>query len=354
MITQVYLIKYFVLWIFVVFVWLLYTSLFLYSSFDWERWKNLWDLFQNAIEWNRQNLEVLWMYFLARSPSSPKLDISFCVYLLSYAGFVAYTSQWLMKKIETDERKPHPFFIHGKLVKDSITCNPSDESFETIDPEIHTLTDIRNRFSRFGSKEAIYNRKQWLSYSDVLRLSEVIADIVKSYSTTSAPLAIIGDFSSIKCCTILGLASIGRSTVFIPQDEELTTVSRILEEQHCEVLLTKHSRLMKLEDVLNVGLCRDLRVVLYTDEDLIEKSDVGGNVRAEETLIQEYGLELVSLSHEMYSYHNYEIHERLEATEQLRDTPALIVYNNDMEPIALTHRNIVAAASALVQEYGMK
>ena len=83
------------------------------------------------------------MYFLARSPSSPKLDISFCVYLLSYAGFVAYTSQWLMKKIETDERKPHPFFIHCKLVKDSITCNPSDESFETIDPEIHTLTDIR-------------------------------------------------------------------------------------------------------------------------------------------------------------------------------------------------------------------
>ena len=82
-------------------------------------------------------------------------------------------------------------------------------------------------------------------------------------------------------------------------------MSRILEEQHCEVLLTKHSRLMKLEDVLDVGLCRDLRVVLYTDEDLIEKSDVGGNVRAEETLIQEYALELVSLSHEMSSYHNY-------------------------------------------------
>ena len=138
---------------------------------------------------------------------------------------------------------------------------------------------------------------------------------MKSYSTTNAPLAIIGDFSSIKCysrrfsassrAAILGLASIGRSTVFIPQDEELATVSRILEEQHCEVLLTKHSRLMKLEDVLNIGLCRDLRVVLYTDEDLIEKSDVGGNVRAEETLIQEYGLDLVSLSHEMYSYHNH-------------------------------------------------
>ena len=83
------------------------------------------------------------MYFMQRSSSSSKLDISFCVYLLSYAGFVAYTSQWLMMKIETDERKPHPFFIHGKLVKDSITCNPSEESFETIDPEIHTLTDIR-------------------------------------------------------------------------------------------------------------------------------------------------------------------------------------------------------------------
>lgn len=135
------------------------------------------------------------------------------------------------------------------------------------------------------------------------------------YSRTNAPLCIIGDFSSIKCCSsrnhrlgsllaILGLASIGRSTVLIPQDEELATVSRILEEQHCEVLLTKHSRLVQLEDTLNIGFCRDLRVVLYTDEDLIEKSDMGGNARAEETLMQEYDLALVSLSHEIYNYQN--------------------------------------------------
>ena len=89
--------------------------------------------------------------------------------------------------------------------------------------------------------------------------------------------------------------------MLIPQDEELATVSRILEEQHCEVLLTKHSRLVKLEDALNIGLCRDLRVVLYTDEDHIEKSDMGGNARAEETLMQEYDLALVSLSHEIYN-----------------------------------------------------
>ena len=113
----------------------------------------------------------------------------------------------------------------------------------------------------------------------------------------------LGFFSS----AILGLASIGRSTVFITQDEDLATVSRILEEQHCEVLLTKHSRLVQLEDTLNIGFCRDLRVVLYTDEDLIEKSDMGdmgGNARAEETLMQEYDLEMVSLSHEIYSWQN--------------------------------------------------
>lgn len=134
------------------------------------------------------------------------------------------------------------------------------------------------------------------------------------YSRTNAPLCIIGDFSTIKCCSILhffffssailGLASIGRSTVFITQDEDLATVSRILEEQHCEVLLTRHSRLVQLEDTLNIGFCRDLRVVLYTDEDLIEKSDMGGNARAEETLMQEYDLEMVSLSHEIYSWQN--------------------------------------------------
>lgn len=37
----------------------------------------------------------------------------------------------------------------------------------------------------------------------------------------------------------------------------------------------------------------------------------------------------------------------------LRDQPALVVYNSNKEPIALTHRNIVAAASALVLEYSM-
>lgn len=48
-----------------------------------------------------------------------------------------------------------------------------------------------------------------------------------------------------------------------------------------------------------------------------------------------------------------EVHTTLESRSDLRDAPALIVYNSNKEPIPLTHRNIVAAASALVLEYKM-
>lgn len=48
-----------------------------------------------------------------------------------------------------------------------------------------------------------------------------------------------------------------------------------------------------------------------------------------------------------------DVHPTLESRVDLRDKPALVVYNSNKEPIALTHRNIVAAASALVLEYSM-
>lgn len=43
--------------------------------------------------------------------------------------------------------------------------------------------------------------------------------------------------------------------------------------------------------------------------------------------------------------------EKLDVPEGLEDRPAVIMYNSNKEPITLTHRNIVAAASALVHEY---
>ena len=42
---------------------------------------------------------------------------------------------------------------------------------------------------------------------------------------------------------------------------------------------------------------------------------------------------------------------KLDVPDGLEDRPAVIVYNSNKEPITLTHRNIVAAASALAREY---
>lgn len=139
-------------------------------------------------------------------------------------------------------------------------------------------------------------------------MSEIISDIIVKHSRTERPVCVVGDFSSIKCCgkhfinifiiiAILGLSRIGRSVVFIPQDTEEIEISRILEEQQCEVILIKHSNISKLEDALNLGYCKSLRTILYTNEELIEKMEVGFNSRAEETLMEEYDLDVLSLSH---------------------------------------------------------
>ena len=46
--------------------------------------------------------------------------------------------------------------------------------------------------------------------------------------------------------------------------------------------------------------------------------------------------------------------EHLEVPEGLEDKTAVIVYNSMKEPVSLTHRNLVAAASALVKEYQIR
>lgn len=132
---------------------------------------------KDAFEWNRENLQNLLNNYSLLLKSPLRANLPYCVYLISFTGFVSYLSQWMTYKIECDDRKPHPFLFKGKFVKDSITCNPEEQCFETIDPKIHTLTDIRksvhlasvtsSRFARYGNKEAIHTRKQWLSYNDV-------------------------------------------------------------------------------------------------------------------------------------------------------------------------------------------
>ena len=136
-----------------------------------------------------------------------------------------------------------------------------------------------------------------------------MGNIVKTYSKTDAPLCVMGDFSSIKCSgmgvtttlsvVILGVTSAGRSVVFAPSDCDSAEMASVIEEQHCEVLLVKRSRLCQLEDILDTSYCRYLRVILYTECDYLEKIEMGDILRVEETLIQEYNMTIISLGHVM-------------------------------------------------------
>lgn len=98
---------------------------------------------KDAFEWNSKNLKNLLDNYSLLLMSPLRTNVYFCVYLISFTGFVSYLSQWIIYKIERDDRNPHPLLLKGKLVKDSVTCNPKEQCFETIDTDIHTLTDIR-------------------------------------------------------------------------------------------------------------------------------------------------------------------------------------------------------------------
>ena len=159
----------------------------------------------------------------------------------------------------------------------------------------------------YGDKPALYHAKQWLSYASLIRVSGILADIVKKNARTNAPICVLGDFSSIKCggstslflsdVAILGLVSMGRSVVFVTQDQQPSDILHILDEQHCEVMLVKHSRLQQLEEALQCSYCSSLRVVLYTDDAYIEKSESSSSYLAEDSLVETHDLRVLSLSH---------------------------------------------------------
>lgn len=95
--------------------------------------------------------------------------------------------------------------------------------------------------------------------------------------------------------------SIGRSVVFVTQEQQPADILHILEEQHCEVILLKHSRLSQLEEALQCSYCSSLRVVLFTDDDYIDKGEGCSGYLAEESLTQTHNLEVLSLSHVIMS-----------------------------------------------------
>ena len=109
---------------------------------------------------------------------SPKVNVPFAIYLITFTGFVLYFLYWIEERIKHDERQPHPLIVNGVLIKESVTCNPGSEDFETMDPSIRTIADIckyvffvvihSSLFSSYGEKEALYHGKQWISYSSVM------------------------------------------------------------------------------------------------------------------------------------------------------------------------------------------
>lgn len=155
----------------------------------------------------------------------------------------------------------------------------------------------------------------------MLHISEIMGKVISSYTHTDSPICVIGDFSVIKCSgmffflsfsfqltfiAILGLASIGRSVVFVPQDSDSAEIANVIDQQNCEVVMIRRSRLPQLESALDTSYGKSLRVVLYTECSYLEKAEMGDILRCEETLIEEYNLDVNSLSHIMNTeYSNY-------------------------------------------------
>ena len=73
---------------------------------------------------------------------SPKVSVPFAIYLITFTGFALYFLYWIEERIKHDERQPHPLIVNGVLIKESVTCNPGSEDFETMDPSIRTIADI--------------------------------------------------------------------------------------------------------------------------------------------------------------------------------------------------------------------
>ena len=106
-------------------------------------------------------------------------------------------------------------------------------------------------------------------------------------------------FAFISPLAILGLSSIGRSVVFVPQDSDNAEIAHVIDEQHCEVVMIRRSRLAQLESALDTSYCKSLRVVLYTECDYVEKTETDDSLRCDETLMEEYDLQVLPLSHIM-------------------------------------------------------
>ena len=94
---------------------------------------------KEAYDWNYESIKRMctWSYPL------PKVDVGYSVYFVTFMGFCAYFVHWFKRKVEEDCKQPPPLFLKGKKISKSVTCNPDEVDFETINPKVHTVTDLR-------------------------------------------------------------------------------------------------------------------------------------------------------------------------------------------------------------------
>ena len=98
---------------------------------------------KECIKWTKENVETILDTFSLNSLLNHKVNVTFAIYFITFTGFACYFVYWVEKRIKRDARQPHPLILHGTLIKESVTCNPNSEDFETVDPSIRTITDIR-------------------------------------------------------------------------------------------------------------------------------------------------------------------------------------------------------------------
>ena len=96
--------------------------------------------------WNYAHIRSILQTPISDLITGAKLDIRYSVYLVSFSLFVVYFLRYIRNLVVRNERRPHPLFIDGKVISESVSCNPDGKEFFSIDQSVSTITDIRKLF----------------------------------------------------------------------------------------------------------------------------------------------------------------------------------------------------------------
>ena len=93
--------------------------------------------------WNYVHIRSILQTPVSGLLTGVKLDVRYSVYLVSFSLFVVYFLRYIRHLVARNERRPHPLFVDGKAITESVSCNPDGKEFYSIDKSVCTITDIR-------------------------------------------------------------------------------------------------------------------------------------------------------------------------------------------------------------------